>query len=276
MTELMMRDIVRRAVLEDLGRGDITTEAVVPADATSAGMIIAKSPGTIAGMDVAEAVFCTIDDDIEFQREVSDGHQVQSREVIARVRGRTRTILGGERVALNFLQRMSGVATQTREVVEAVKPHGVRVVDTRKTTPGLRILEKYAVRVGGGFNHRFGLDDAILLKDNHIRAAGGIRPAIERCKSSIGHMVIIEVEASDLEQVREALRGGADVILLDNMDVDTMREAVRIIDGGAVVEASGSITPGNAVAVARTGVDVMSLGFLTHSFSSLDISLDLE
>lgn len=275
MNHLMLEEIVRRALLEDLGWGDVSTESIVSESATAAGVITAKAPGVVCGLPVAENVFHLLNPETRFLTEVAEGARVSVGQAIATVEGLTRVILGGERVALNFLQRMSGIATQTAELVEAVRPFGVRVVDTRKTTPGLRLLEKYAVRVGGGFNHRLGLDDGVLLKENHLRAAGGIAEAVTRVRARAGHMVVIEVEVTDLAEVQEALDCGADAILLDNMDRDMMRKAVSMIGGRAVVEASGGITAENVSDVARTGVDILSVGFLTHSYGSLDMSLNL-
>ncbi len=275
MNHLMLEEIVRRALLEDLGWGDVSTESIVSESATASGVITAKAPGLVCGLPVAENVFHLLNPETRFLTEVAEGARVSVGQAIATVEGLTRVILGGERVALNFLQRMSGIATQTAELVEAVRPFGVRVVDTRKTTPGLRLLEKYAVRVGGGFNHRLGLDDGVLLKENHLRAAGGIAEAVTRVRARAGHMVVIEVEVTDLAEVQEALDCGADAILLDNMDRDMMRKAVSMIGGRAVVEASGGITAETVSDVARTGVDILSVGFLTHSYGSLDMSLNL-
>ncbi len=276
MNPLMLEEIVRRALLEDVGWGDVSTESIVSESAMASGVITAKAPGVVCGLPVAENVFRLLNPETRFLTDVAEGDRVSAGQAIAAVEGLTRVILGGERVALNFLQRMSGIATQTAELVEAVRPFGVRVVDTRKTTPGLRLLEKYAVRVGGGFNHRLGLDDGVLLKENHLRAAGGIAEAVARVRARAGHMVVIEVEVTDLAEVQEALDCAADAILLDNMDLDMMREAVSMIGGRAVVEASGGITAETVSDVARTGVDILSVGFLTHSYGSLDMSLNLS
>ncbi|MFO8060731.1 MAG: carboxylating nicotinate-nucleotide diphosphorylase [Bacillota bacterium] len=276
VNHLMLEEIVRRALQEDLGWGDVSTESVVAESAAAVGVITCKARGVIAGLPVAEKVFDLLEPPARLSREVEEGAEVAEGQTVATVEGPTRAILGGERVALNFLQRMSGIATQTAEVVRAVRPFGVRVVDTRKTTPGLRLLEKYAVRVGGGFNHRLGLDDGVLLKENHIVAAGGIDRAVAGARARVGHMMVVEVEVTNMDEVRQALEAGADAILLDNMDLDEMREAVRVIDGRVTVEASGGITAATASDVARTGVDIMSVGFLTHSYASLDISLNLQ
>ena len=276
MNPLMLEEIVRRALLEDVGWGDVSTESIVSESAMASGVITAKAPGVVCGLPVAENVFRLLNPETRFLTDVAEGDRVSAGQAIAAVEGLTRVILGGERVALNFLQRMSGIATGTAELVEAVRPFGVRVVDTRKTTPGLRLLEKYAVRVGGGFNHRLGLDDGVLLKENHLRAAGGIAEAVARVRARAGHMVVIEVEVTDLAEVQEALDCAADAILLDNMDLDMMREAVSMIGGRAVVEASGGITAETVSDVARTGVDILSVGFLTHSYGSLDMSLNLS
>jgi len=275
VNHLLVREVVERALREDVGRGDVSTEAVIPADDRSIAVIHCRSRAVIAGLGVAELVFATVDPDAVFYPAVEEGDPVSSGSEIARIEGRTRTILNGERTALNFLQRMSGVATQTRGIVRAVDSTGVRVVDTRKTAPGLRLLDKYAVRMGGGANHRFGLDDAVLLKDNHLSAAGGVAAAVKQVRGRLGHMVMIEVEVTTLDEVQEAVATGVDVIMLDNMDPATMRKSVRIISGAATVEASGGITRETALEAAESGVDVISVGSLTHSVVAPDISLNL-
>jgi len=267
--------IVKQALIEDIGHRDITTENLIPPDHRSQGVFYVKQEGVVAGIHVAERVFSLLDPDAEFTVLKDDGELVVEGEEIARVSGKTRALLTGERVALNFLQHMSGIATKTYDVVDRVRHFPVKVVDTRKTLPGLRILEKYAVRVGGGHNHRFGLYDGVLIKDNHIRAAGGITEAIQTIRRNTHHLIKIEVEVEDLEQLREALAAGADVILLDNMDPEMMKEAVRINGGQAILEASGGITKENLVEVAKTGVDLISMGSLTHSAAALDISFDI-
>jgi nicotinate-nucleotide pyrophosphorylase (carboxylating) len=273
----LVEPLVRAALAEDLGRaGDLTTDTVVPADARARGVLNARKAGVVAGLDVAEIAFRLLDPGARVEVVRPDGASVEANEPIAAVSGRARALLTAERVALNFLCHLSGIATATREIVDAVKGYQARVACTRKTTPGLRALEKYAVRVGGGVNHRFGLDDGVLLKDNHIVVAGGIRSAIERAKAALGHMVKVEVEVDRMEQLGEALAAGADAILLDNMTPAQMREAVAIIDGRAIVEASGRITKETAAAIAATGVDVISCGWITHSAPILDIGLDFD
>ncbi len=267
--------IVKQALIEDIGHRDITTDNLIPPDHRSQGVFYVKQEGVVAGIHVAERVFSLLDPDVVFTVLKDDGELVVEGEEIARVSGKTRTLLTGERVALNFLQHMSGIATKTYDLVDRVRHFPVKIVDTRKTLPGLRILEKYAVRVGGGHNHRFGLYDGVLIKDNHIRAAGGITEAIQTIRRNTHHLIKIEVEVEDLEQLREALAAGADVILLDNMDPEMMKEAVRINGGQAILEASGGITQENLVEVAKTGVDLISMGSLTHSAAALDISFDI-
>jgi len=269
-------ELVARTLAEDLGlAGDLTTDAAIDGDARGTGHLVARRDGTIAGLELALAVFAALDPDVTATRERADGDRVPSGTVLARIQGPTRAILTGERAALNLLGHASGIATATRTVVDAVAGSGVRIVDTRKTTPGLRALERYAVRCGGGHNHRFGLFDAVMLKDNHLVAAGGIRPAVANVRAQVGHTVHIEVEVDHLEQVEEAVAAGADSILLDNLDVDDLRTAVALVAGRARTEASGGITPERSAAVAATGVDVISLGWLTHSAPRLDVALDL-
>ncbi|SHF49756.1 carboxylating nicotinate-nucleotide diphosphorylase [Desulforamulus putei] len=270
-----LNKLIATSLAEDIGTGDITTNSIVPAGSVAKGIIYVKEPGIVAGIPVAEAVFRYLAPDIGFSARVQDGASLEPGDVIAEVEGDARAILTGERLALNFLQRMSGIATRTAALVDKVKLYPVRVVDTRKTTPGLRMLEKYAVRVGGGFNHRFGLYDAVLIKDNHIKVAGGITQAVLAARQNVPHTVKIEVEVENLAGVNEALEARADVIMLDNMDPATMREAVKLVDGRALVEASGGINEETITAVAKAGVDLISIGALTHSIKSLDISLDI-
>lgn len=272
---LLIEPIVRRALEEDLGRaGDITSELTIPADARSSASLVARKAGSIAGMVVARAVFQIVDPTLEFEVKVPDGTTVSSGTVLAIIRGGARSLLSGERVTLNFVGHLSGVATATRTLVDAIASTKARIVCTRKTTPGLRMLEKYAVRCGGGFNHRFGLDDAILIKDNHIVAAGGIRPAIERVRAGLGHMAKVELEVDTLAQLEEALALGVDTILLDNMSLDDLKRAVALTRSRATLEASGNITLETVRAVAETGVDYISSGAITHSAPSLDVALD--
>jgi nicotinate-nucleotide pyrophosphorylase (carboxylating) len=273
----LIEPLVRAALAEDLGRaGDLTTDTVIPVAARARGVLNARRAGVVAGLDVAAMAFRLLDPDARIEIARADGAMVVAGERIATVSGRARGLLSAERVALNFLCHLSGIATATREIVEAVKGYSARIACTRKTAPGLRALEKYAVRVGGGVNHRFGLDDGVLLKDNHIVVAGGIRPAVEAARGALGHMVKVEVEVDRIDQLGEALSAGADAILLDNMTPAQMREAVRIVGGRAIVEASGRITAETAPAIAATGVDVISCGWITHSAPILDIGLDFD
>jgi nicotinate-nucleotide pyrophosphorylase (carboxylating) len=272
---VMVEPLVRAALLEDLGRaGDITTDATIDATATMSGVIAARQPGAIAGTDAAAIAFRLMDPEIEITIEKPDGSRVQPGDVVMRIRGRVRPILSAERVALNLLCHLSGVATATAGLVDAVRPHKARIACTRKTTPGLRALEKHAVRAGGGSNHRFGLDDAVLIKDNHVAAAGGVKAAIARAKAHVGHLVKIEVEVDTLVQLAEALEAGVDAVLLDNMNPQQLAEAVRMVGGRAITEASGRITAATANAVAASGVDLISAGWITHSAPVLDLGLD--
>ena len=274
---LIIEPMVRAALLEDLGRaGDITTDAVVPGDATAETSLVARASGLVAGLDLALLAFKLVDPAIVANVQRRDGSSLASGDVIASVVGPARGILTAERVALNFLCHLSGIATATAKIVEAVRGHRARITCTRKTTPGLRSVQKFAVRVGGGANHRFGLDDAVLVKDNHIAAAGGIRPAVERVRAGIGHLVKVEVEVDTLAQLEEALGVGVDAVLLDNMPPEELRQAVAIVDGRAITEASGGVTPAMAPAIAATGVDLISIGWLTHSVTALDIGLDYQ
>ncbi|TJV46008.1 MAG: carboxylating nicotinate-nucleotide diphosphorylase [Mesorhizobium sp.] len=272
---IMLEPLVRAALLEDLGRaGDVTSDAVVPKDHRSTTVLRARQAGTVAGLDLAMLTFRIIDQNVDVTVHHADGSEVGPDEVIASVSGPARAILTAERTALNFLCHLSGVATATASIVNAIRGHKAKIVCTRKTTPGLRAVEKYAVRAGGGSNHRFGLDDAILIKDNHIAIAGGIRPAIERARSSVGHLVKIEVEVDTLAQLQKVLDLAPDAVLLDNMSIDELHQAVALVAGRAITEASGRITPATAPAVAATGVDLISIGWLTHSAPILDIGLD--
>ncbi|RWQ65580.1 carboxylating nicotinate-nucleotide diphosphorylase [Mesorhizobium sp.] len=272
---IMLEPLVRAALLEDLGRaGDLTTDAIVPENHHATTVLVARQTGVVVGLDLAMLAFRLIDQNVELIVERADGSELSQGQVIATVSGPARAILTAERTALNFLCHLSGIATATASIVDAVRGHDAKIVCTRKTTPGLRALEKYAVRAGGGSNHRFGLDDAILIKDNHIAIAGGIRTAIERARSSIGHLVKIEVEVDTLAQLEEALALAPDAVLLDNMSIDELRQAVVMVAGRAITEASGRITPATAPAIAATGVDLISIGWLTHSAPILDIGLD--
>src|SRR6185312_197315 len=275
LPHLMIDPVVRAALIEDLGRaGDITTDAVVPAEAQAATALVARQPGVIAGLDLARLAFRLVDPSIEMKIERNDGSRLSPGDLIATIAGPARGILTAERVALNFLCHLSGVASATAGIADAIRPYKTRVTCTRKTMPGLRALQKYAVRVGGGSNHRFGLDDAVLIKDNHVAVAGGIKPAIERARAAVGHLVKVEVEVDSLAQLEEALSVGIDAVLLDNMSPGTLRRALAMVDGRAITEASGRINPETAPAVAAAGVDLISVGWLTHSAPVLDIGLD--
>jgi nicotinate-nucleotide pyrophosphorylase (carboxylating) len=271
----MLEPLVRAALLEDLGRaGDVTTDAIVPAGLTARVALTARQPGVVAGLDLALLAFRLVEPRIEAAVERPDGSRLAPGDVIATFAGPARGLLTAERVALNFLGHLSGIASATATIVEAVQGSKASICCTRKTMPGLRAIQKYAVRVGGGSNHRFGLDDAVLIKDNHVAIAGGIRPAVERARAQAGHMVKIEVEVDTLVQLEEALTLGVDAVLLDNMDPPMLRRAVAMVDGRAITEASGRITPQTAPEVAATGVDLISIGWLTHSAAVLDIGLD--
>ena len=273
---LLIEPQIRCALVEDMGRaGDITSELTIPAAQRLEARLVARKPGRIAGLIAAEIAFRLAGPDLRFATAAPDGSQVAAGALLAAITGPARTILTAERVALNFLGHLSGVATATAALVKAVEGTKARIVCTRKTLPNLRILQKYAVRCGGGFNHRFGLDDAVLIKDNHIAAAGGIRPALERIRAGLGHMAKIEIEVDTLGQLEEALALGADTILLDNMAPDELRRAVAITKGRAVLEASGNVTLQSVRAIAESGVDYISSGAITHSAVNLDIGLDV-
>ena len=275
LPRVILEPLARMALLEDLGRaGDLTTDAVVPAGATAAVDLVSRQNGVVAGLDLAHLVFTLVDPRIEMTVNKPDGSRLEPGDVIATLRGPARGLLTGERTALNFLCHMSGVASATASIVDSIRGHKASIACTRKTMPGLRAIQKYALRVGGGTNHRFGLDDALLIKDNHVAIAGGVRQALERAKAAVGHMVKIELEVDTLEQLADALTVGVDAVLLDNMAPEALTAAVRMIGGRAISEASGRITPATAPAIAATGVDLMSVGWLTHSSATLDIGLD--
>jgi len=276
MNDIEVKKVIRRAIEEDLRTGDITTENIIKRDKEGIGVITVKEKSVIAGLEVAELVFKEIDSEVKFEHIKDDGDLVKEREKIASVCGEIRSILKGERLALNFLQRMSGIATKTRKYVDKVKDYEVRVTDTRKTTPTLRDFEKKAVRLGGGYNHRMGLYDAVLIKDNHIKSVDTIGEAIERVRRKIPHTTKIEVEVESIEGVKEALENEADIIMLDNMSLEKMKRAVKLIGDSAISEASGGITLENIEEVAKTGVDVISVGALTHQIESTDIGLDVK
>lgn len=276
LTYHLLTEIVDRALNEDIGSGDITTLSVIDPDLTGRGYIRIKEKGLIAGLPVAAAVFQRLDQEILFIPQVSEGSWVSEAQIVAVVEGRLQSILTGERLALNFLQRLSGIATYTATLKEIIKDFPVNIIDTRKTTPGLRVLEKYAVCVGGGYNHRFGLFDGILIKNNHLKIAGSITRAVQKARKNISPMIKIEVEVEDLTGVEEALAAGVDIIMLDNMAPEVMHQAVKIIDGRALTEASGRVSETNILEVAKSGVDFISVGAITHSARALDISLSVE
>lgn len=273
--DLNLKNLIESALSEDLGEGDVTSEAIIPADASATAEIKAKQDLVLAGIDVAREVFHHLDPSIKFEQLAKDGDKIKTGAVLARVSGKTRVLLAGERVALNVLQHLSGIATLTARYVEKLSGTKARILDTRKTIPGLRQLEKYAVRMGGGKNHRMGLFDMVLIKDNHIKAAGGITIAVGRVREKLRDRFKIEVEAKTLDEVREALAAKADIIMLDNMTLDRMKEAVKLIAGKALVEASGNVTLETVRAVAETGVDLISVGALTHSAPAADISMKI-
>lgn len=275
LPDLMVEPIVRAALLEDLGRaGDITTDAVVPAGHVSRLVLAARQDGVVAGLDCARLAFRLLNPDVRFTPVVADGARVTPGTVLAEVEGPSRALLTGERTGLNLACRLSGIATATASLADAVAGHKAQIVCTRKTTPGLRALEKYAVRAGGGANHRFGLDDAVLVKDNHVAIAGSVAEAVRRVRARAGHMVKVEVEVDTLAQLEELLTLGADAVLLDNMSPATLAEAVRMVNGRMLTEASGRVNRETAPAIAASGVDLISVGWLTHSAPILDIGLD--
>jgi nicotinate-nucleotide pyrophosphorylase (carboxylating) len=277
LPRILLEPLVRATLLEDLGRaGDITTDAIVPRDKSAVAKLVARQDGVVAGLDLAKLAFELIDPSIRMEIAAEDGSAVGPGTIIATVSGRARGILTAERTALNFLGHLSGIATATASIVAAIRHTKTRVVCTRKTTPGLRAVEKYAVRGGGGANHRFGLDDAMLIKDNHVALAGGVREALRRARAHAGHLVKIELEVDTLTQLEEALGEGVDAVLLDNMSPDQLAEAVAMVAGHAVTEASGRITTATAPAIATSGVDLISVGWITHSAAVLDIGLDIE
>ncbi|MCL2828192.1 MAG: carboxylating nicotinate-nucleotide diphosphorylase [Oscillospiraceae bacterium] len=273
MDYLALDNLLRHALAEDIGTGDLTTTSCIPATAQSKGRFFAKEPGVICGVDILCRVFALLDPAVSVNPQVSDGDRVETGTIIAEIAGPARSLLTGERVALNLLGHLSGIATKTAQVVAEIAETHARICDTRKTTPGLRALEKYAVKTGGGSNHRFGLFDGVLIKDNHIIAAGGITAAVAAARQTIPHTIKIEVETESLEQVQEALSAGADIILLDNMDYLTMAQAVALVNARALTEASGNMGEKDLGQVAETGVDFISIGALTHTVRALDLSL---
>jgi nicotinate-nucleotide pyrophosphorylase (carboxylating) len=274
--KLVAEPIVRRALVEDLGRGgDLTTDAIVEADRTATARIVARRGGVVAGLTLGSLAFSLLDDRVVVDARIDDGDRIEPGAVVAELFGPARAILTGERTALNLLARLSGIASATRSLVDLVATTHAKIADTRKTTPGLRALERYAVACGGGTNHRFGLDDGVLIKDNHLIVAGSIHAAVAAARAAVGHMVKIEVEVDTLEQLREALDEPIDAVLLDNMTVPELTQAVRIVGRRVITEASGGVTPENILEVARSGVDVISVGWLTHSAPALDLSLEI-
>jgi nicotinate-nucleotide pyrophosphorylase (carboxylating) len=271
----ILEEVVRRALAEDVGTGDLTTNSLIPAGAGTEAFIHSKASGVLAGLPVAACVFHLLDAGVRVEEQIPEGSPLRPGSVIARVKGPARAVLTGERVALNFLQRLSGIATATRQLVDLIAGTRARLLDTRKTTPGLRALEKYAVRVGGGCNHRIGLYDGILIKDNHIKVAGGITEAVKRARAAVPYTIKIEIEVENLEQLEEALAAGADLIMLDNMPPPVLKKAVQLAGRRVPLEASGRITADRIRAVAETGVDFISVGAITHSAPALDISMDV-
>lgn len=272
---ILYRPLLERALREDLGRaGDLTTDAIIPTDRVVRAVIDARPPGTIAGLRIATEAFTVLDPDVTIEYLLEDGTGVEAGSDLAVVHGSARSVLAAERTVLNLLGHMCGVATATAAIAARIAGTGAVVADTRKTTPGMRALEKYAVRCGGGANHRFGLDDAVLIKDNHLAVAGSVTQAVQRVRSRVGHMIKIEVEVDDLDQLAEALDAGVEAVLLDNMSPSQLREAVELVDGRATTNASGGITPDNAREMAETGVDLLSIGWITHSAPNFDVGLD--
>ena len=274
--KLVAEPIVRRALVEDLGRGgDLTTDAIVDADRTATARIVARRGGVVAGLTLGSLAFSLLDDRVVVDARIDDGDRIEPGAIVAELFGPARAILTGERTALNLLARLSGIASATRSLVDLVATTHAKITDTRKTTPGVRALERYAVACGGGTNHRFGLDDGVLIKDNHLIVAGSIHAAVAAARAAVGHMVKIEVEVDTLEQLRDALDEPIDAVLLDNMTVPELTQAVRIVGRRVITEASGGVTPENILEVARSGVDVISVGWLTHSAPALDLSLEI-
>ncbi len=276
LADVMLEPLVRQTLQEDLGRaGDLTSNLLIPADAQACLRMVAREAGVLAGIDLARLAFALMDGRIVFEALLADGARLKPGDPIAVVRGPARAILSAERTALNFMGHLSGVATATARIADVIRPYGTRVTCTRKTLPGLRMVQKYAVRVGGGSNHRYGLDDAILIKDNHVAVAGSVRAAVERARRGAGHMVAIELEVDTLEQLKEGLDAGVDIVLLDNMSPDMLRTAVSMVNGRAVTEASGRVSLEAAAAIAAAGVDYIAVGAITHSVAVLDIGLDV-
>lgn len=275
LNQFYVDNLIKTALLEDINYVDITTDYLIPEDQENEAKFLAKADGVLCGIEVALRVFTLIQPDFQYEVFIHDGEEVKKGDIIAKIKGKTRTILKGERTALNLLQHMSGISSMTNRIVKIVEGTNASIADTRKTLPGMRPLQKYSVTVGGGKNHRFNLSDAAMLKDNHVDAGGGITNAVTKLRTKLGHMAKVELEVRTLDELREALSVDVDVIMLDNMDNDTMREAVKIADGKALLEASGGITEETIRGVAETGVDIISIGALTHSVKAFDISLKI-
>lgn len=275
LNKLIAEEIIRRTLLEDIHYGDVTTDLLIPEEQVIEAQVILKEPGVLCGLELIPMVFKQLDQSVEVTLHYSDGVRLNQKTCVATIKGKTRAVLKGERVMLNLIQRMGGIATQTRQYVEALNGLPVKLVDTRKTTPGLRALEKYSVLIGGGFNHRYNLSDSVMMKDNHIEAAGSITKAVEIVRARIGHTMKIEVEVETLDGLEEAISAGADIVMLDNMSLEMMTEAVAINKGRVILEASGGVTLATIHAIASTGVDVISVGALTHSVQALDFSMKL-
>lgn len=275
LNQFYVDNLIKTALLEDINYVDITTDYLIPEDQENEAKFLAKADGVLCGIEVALRVFTLIQPDFQYEVFIHDGEEVKKGDIIAKIKGKTRTILKGERTALNLLQHMSGISSMTNRIVKIVEGTNASIADTRKTLPGMRPLQKYAVTVGGGKNHRFNLSDAAMLKDNHVDAGGGITNAVTKLRTKLGHMAKVELEVRTLDELREALSVDVDVIMLDNMDNDTMREAVKIADGKALLEASGGITEETIRDIAETGVDIISIGALTHSVKAFDISLKI-
>jgi len=267
--------IIEAALEEDMPKGDITSESVIDSESVSEAHVIAKEKGVLAGIDIAENVFNKIDISLKYKKLKEDGEEFKSNDKLALIKGKSRSILKGERLALNFLQRLSGIATLTKKYTDGLKGTNTKILDTRKTTPCLRILEKYAVRMGGGVNHRFNLSEMVMIKDNHLRLIGSIKESIQRAKKSVGNGVKIEVETCSLDEVKEAMKYDADIIMLDNMRPEEIKKAVDLVNGKIPLEVSGNITLSNLREISDIGVDFISVGSLTHSFKSIDISIEL-
>jgi nicotinate-nucleotide pyrophosphorylase (carboxylating) len=276
LTPFQYEPLVRRGLEEDLGRaGDLTSDAIVDLEARATARLISRGAGCIAGLEIAASAFRILDREVQVDFSFRDGDRAEAGETLGNIAGSARALLSAERVALNFLGRLSGIATATAGMVAAVEGYGARIVGTRKTTPGLRALEKYAVRAGGGANHRFGLDDAVLIKDNHLELSGSVSEAVARVRKAVGHMVKVQVEVERLDQLEEALACRVDAVLFDNMSPAKLRQAVEMVDGRLVTEASGGLTPANVREVAASGVDLLSVGWLTHSAPALDVSMEM-